>query len=328
MIPLVLVACTRSDVAPPWPPVAPEVAALELELSGAIAESAVEMSGLAWAGDRLVLLPECDDGSDCVVYVVARGAVIEAVDRGSVIHAVTWPVVAEALDKLEGFDGFEAIAISGAQVWMTAERRPHGSWGIPGRLDEGRVVLDVSSAVWVEGTSGWLNKGDESALWVDDVVWTLHELNGPPAVDEPFLRRFERGMPAGTIPMPALTYRITDATALYDRQFDVLQYLWRDDDRLRTRADGVSQRWGVGPSHAGTWACERIVTIDLGPPLQVVGPPVHLVLSEQSRNWEGLVRLDDKGWLIVTDSHPRTILAFVPRPRAALADPLTTPGEQ
>jgi hypothetical protein len=40
--------------------------------------------------------------------------------------------------------------------------------------------------------------------------------------------------------------------------------------------------------------------------------PIQLVMEEKSRNWEGLARLDKKGFLMIVDEHPRTILAFVP----------------
>jgi hypothetical protein len=43
-------------------------------------------------------------------------------------------------------------------------------------------------------------------------------------------------------------------------------------------------------------------------------PPIQLVLDEASRNWEGLVRLDKKGFLMIVDEHPRTIFSFVPKP--------------
>jgi len=33
----------------------------------------------------------------------------------------------------------------------------------------------------------------------------------------------------------------------------------------------------------------------------------------QSRNWEGIAMLDQRGFLLVTDQHPNTILAFVGR---------------
>ena len=41
--------------------------------------------------------------------------------------------------------------------------------------------------------------------------------------------------------------------------------------------------------------------------------PIQLVLDEKaSRNWESIVRLDDKGLLIATDKYPKMILGFVP----------------
>ena len=43
--------------------------------------------------------------------------------------------------------------------------------------------------------------------------------------------------------------------------------------------------------------------------------PVQLELpGEDARNWEGIVRLDDVGFLLVTDQYPQTILGFVPVP--------------
>ena len=35
------------------------------------------------------------------------------------------------------------------------------------------------------------------------------------------------------------------------------------------------------------------------------------VINEESRNWEGVVRFDNKGFIVVVDEYPRTILAFV-----------------
>ena len=43
-------------------------------------------------------------------------------------------------------------------------------------------------------------------------------------------------------------------------------------------------------------------------------PPIQLYLEEKSRNWEGLARVDGKGFLMIVDEHPRTILAFIPKP--------------
>ena len=39
--------------------------------------------------------------------------------------------------------------------------------------------------------------------------------------------------------------------------------------------------------------------------------PVQFVINKESRNWEGVVRFDNKGFIVVVDEYPRTILAFV-----------------
>jgi hypothetical protein len=43
-------------------------------------------------------------------------------------------------------------------------------------------------------------------------------------------------------------------------------------------------------------------------------PPIDLELLPDGtcRNWEALVRLDDRGFLMMTDKFPTTLLAFVP----------------
>ncbi|MDX2472862.1 MAG: hypothetical protein QNL91_04080, partial [Candidatus Krumholzibacteria bacterium] len=45
-------------------------------------------------------------------------------------------------------------------------------------------------------------------------------------------------------------------------------------------------------------------------------PPVNLTLRPdgQCRNWEAAVRLDERGFLLMTDKYPGTLLAFVPYP--------------
>jgi hypothetical protein len=45
-------------------------------------------------------------------------------------------------------------------------------------------------------------------------------------------------------------------------------------------------------------------------------PPIQLALQDRqtSRNWEAIARLDEMGFLLATDRHPATILAFVPYP--------------
>jgi hypothetical protein len=63
---------------------------------------------------------------------------------------------------------------------------------------------------------------------------------------------------------------------------------------------------------------DTIVRLESSPPPE---QPVHLIpiylektQQNRPRNWEGLVRFEDRGFLVVTDKFSITLLAFVPLP--------------
>ena len=84
----------------------------------------------------------------------------------------------------------------------------------------------------------------------------------------------------------------------------------------------VSAQWGTGATHAQYEQVERLVEMQIvdATTIELVDrPPLQLQLTAEwdndgARNWEGLVRLDDLGFVVVTDRFPNTILGFVPLP--------------
>ena len=110
---------------------------------------------------------------------------------------------------------------------------------------------------------------------------------------------------------------MTDATALDTAgRFWVTNFFYPSDRRsLRPAEDGLVARHGLGPTHSQSRTVERLVEFQLierGIVLTDTAP-VQLQLAAAARNWEGVARLDNRGFLLVTDTHPDTILAFVPR---------------
>jgi hypothetical protein len=81
--------------------------------------------------------------------------------------------------------------------------------------------------------------------------------------------------------------------------------------------DPFMARYGTGPTHAQKPQVERLIELQVTAAGIVLTerPPLQLQLAnEAARNWEGLVRLDDRGFLLVTDKFPGTLLGFVPMP--------------
>jgi hypothetical protein len=124
----------------------------------------------------------------------------------------------------------------------------------------------------------------------------------------------------GTLPFPTVEYRVTDATELDDDgRFWVINYFFPGELALRPSEDPIAAAYGEGPTHAARSGVARLLEMQVtaqGVTL-VDRPPVQLELGPLSlHNWEGIVRLEDRGFLLVTDKFPETILGFVPYPNA------------
>ncbi len=111
---------------------------------------------------------------------------------------------------------------------------------------------------------------------------------------------------------PNLEYRLTDVTEVDGQgRFWAINFFWPGErKRLKPVEDGIEKRG----THSQFEHVEQLVEYQVNADkiIRTDSEPIQLVLEKNSRNWEGLVRLDDQGFLMIVDEHPRTILAFVP----------------
>lgn len=290
----------------------------ELPLDGPAAASSSELSGLAWQGDRLLLLAENPlDG----LYVLARAEILARVDEPSPapLHPVRIPFTnPEVLHGLPHFDGLEAIVVDGDVVYLLMETRHRCAMGavlMRGAFNEdgGQVEVDAASAVTLELAHQACNLSAETLLLHNGLVHVIEEANGASLVKAPEAMRFDAGLkPLDGIPFPALDYRVTDATSVDPGgRFWVVNYLWPPERRLLKPQDD----WG-DPSDP----VEQLLELEVSDEgvRRTDSPAVNLragmPASTDAHNWEGLARLEGRGFLAVTDTHPRTVLAFIPFP--------------
>ena len=171
--------------------------------------------------------------------------------------------------------------------------------------------------------AGLDNTADEAMTVVDGRLVTFYEANGATVNPRPVAHVFESGSTrlaaAPAMTMTALEYRLTDATpAGPDGRFWVINYFFPGDrDKLKPAPDPIAARHGAGATHAICPQVERLVELcaAAGRIERTDTPPVQLTLLNcaTARNWEGLVELPGRGFLLATDQHPETILAFVAR---------------
>jgi hypothetical protein len=313
-------------------PVGPaEYPVTDIPLSGPVAEHTAEVSGMAWYGDTLILLPQYPDSlgeeGDGAVYALPKADLLLYLTGAmqGPLEPFPIPFIAPGLAAaIEDYEGYEAIAFLGDKAFLTVEASP--GLEMKGYLVSGTMAPDLSSltvdtAVVTEIPlqANQSNRSDETLFVVEGTIVTIYEVNSATTISSPVAHLFSTDLtPRGTVPFPQIEYRITDATDPdADSRFWAINYFFPGDEELRVENEPLAERYGQGPTHAQYEAVERLVEFQYGDSgIHLTdSPPIQLeLLPILARNWEGLVRLDDQGFLLITDLFPGTILGFVPLP--------------
>jgi hypothetical protein len=279
-----------------------------------------EVSGLAWWGDSLVLLPQYP------ARVHQQLAVIDSVQLASGAPLTPTHLTLtnpEIVESIPGFEGLEAISFHGEAFAVTVEARQGGD--MTGHLVTGTVdavartlTFRADCVVPLPMPAQLDNKSFESVVPWQGGWLALYEVNGDMEVADSFGVFVSDACVAEPRDVPSLPYRLTDV-AMLDTvgTLAVLNYHWPGETELRSSDETLRTRWGVGTSHQHEPHVERIVFWRIGLDGSVVEAdraPVWFSLdADVARNWEGVVGWQE-GFLVVTDKHPGTILARIVPP--------------
>ncbi|MEA3309894.1 MAG: hypothetical protein U9Q70_10340 [Chloroflexota bacterium] len=327
LLSLSLLACTSTSA--PAAISNTETPVSVIPLSGPASRSNAEISGLAWYGEHLILLPQYPARCGHALYTLSRQELLDFLDGAQTASLEPRPIPfhGDLPPQIHGSEGFEALTIVQEQLYLTVESKQHNDmlgYLVTGTFapDMSAIELDTTLAAEIPPQAALSNMSDESLLFIDNTLLTFYEAHGSRVNPAPVAHRFatETLEPQSTLPFPALEYRLTDVTAADDAgRFWGLNYLWPgDSQKLAPAPDPLTAKYGAGATHAQFETVERLVefqyhaneiTLVEQPPLQL-----ELLGDDKSRNWEGLVRLEPVGFLLITDKHPETILGFVAHP--------------
>ena len=333
LVALALAACSATaPTVTPNPGAPAEAQVRVIPLAAPLDTPLAEISGLAWHGDDLILLPQYPDRFGGM-FALRRQAILDFLD-GRTLDPLAPRLVPLDEDgipfRVGGYQGYEAIAFVGDRMFLTIEtqRGLPGLGAMLGDIVAGQIAADGSAAslsaltrMEIPAQAGLDNTADEALTVVEGRLITFYEANGANVNPRPVAHVFEPGptrlAAAPAMTMTALEYRLTDATpAGTDGRFWVINYFFPGDrDKLRPAADPIAARFGAGATHAVCPQVERLVELRAagGRIERTETPPVQLTLLNcaTARNWEGLAELPGRGFLLATDQHPGTILAFV-----------------
>ena len=301
-----------------------------ISLEGEISERKSEISGLCWFNDFLLLLPQYPNfltkNENGIIYYIKKGEINNYLfsNASNVISPKTFKIDLSDLDKYfnEG-SGFEGISVIDNKIFLTIESMKNGemqSLIISGDIDSTNktISLDKNSIKNIPVSAEIFNLSCEAIASKNDTIIPIYEANGKNVNPNTFVNIFNNNLEIQEkINFPNVEYRITDATIIDENgKFWAINYLFpKDGKKLIPAEDQLFIRYGTGKTHRNSKAVERIVEFELkNHKISITDKqPVYIKLLENdSRNWEGLAKLDEKGFLVITDTFPQTIFAFIP----------------
>lgn len=302
-----------------------------IPLAPPLDQADAEISGLTWCDNKLIILPQyparLSDSKQSFFYYLLKSQITDFLDGEVKKPLKAKKILVNEKDLRKAvtiFDGFEAIACNDDKVWLSIEAinliGSYQSFVVPGTIHFGEtasIELDQTRLVKLETLSNMRNIGDEAIFVKGNDVIALHEVNDARIVSRPKARRVNaQDSQLSLLTFPNLPYRITDATALDSKnRFWAINYKYSGDKFSRNATDGIATDYGQSDSHKKYYNVERLIELQLNDDgIELVKrAPLQLKMDDvEGRNWEGLVRLNTRGFLLATDKHPRTILAFLP----------------
>lgn len=306
---------------------AKEVLPIEILLTGEATERSLEMSGLAWYNDYLILMPQYVNESKPRFYYLKKSTINDWLNGNKekpLNPSKIDIIMPDYFNSIKGYQGFEAICFIGNKAYLIIETKNNDSMQsfiVKGSMDikNKTLIIDPEKKVEILLPVNIKNMGYESILKYKYRLMVLFEANGINVNSDPKASFYNSSLKQkGHISFPNIEYRITDATELDDQgRFWAINFFWPGEKkRLNPGKDLVLNNTVKGETHQEFEHVERLVEfkIDGKNIYKTNSLPIQLKLNQNSRNWEGVVRMENKGFLMIVDEHPRTILAFIKKP--------------
>lgn len=299
-----------------------------IPLSGPIADRSAELSGLAWVGDTLVLLPQYPErfGADeGVLFAIPKQTILDYLEGKSKEPIVPQTIKFNApglKDGIKNYEGFEAIGFLDQRVYLTIESGKNDEmmgYLVSGTVsaDLSEIDIDTSHVVEIQPPVQMDNRTDEALVITQNKILTFFEINGAALNPNPAAHVFNLDLTsAGTLPFPALEYRVTDAALGANGAIWVINKVAPKEIELFPKSDPLFEKYHIGSAPGQFPVTERLVKLNLSDTGITLAdtPPIQINFDKLEHNWEGLELLDKRGFLLVTDKNPSTLLVFIPMP--------------
>lgn len=310
--------------------VLPEVTRTDINISAPYNSRHFEYSGLSWYKDYLVLLPQYPFGMGSLnnngsLFVIKKSVLDEYLanpENHTPLTPDSLKIYAEGLTEYNHRgSGYESVGFIGDNVYFTIESigLPTKTYLVKGVIDSVKmlITLDSSTLTQIPLQTDINNIGYETMVIDGDRIIVINEANGLNLLVSPKAFMYDGNLNLlDTLTIPHVEYRITDATYANNNKFYALNYFYTGDrSSLNPAVDSIAVKFGISSSQSSAAGIERILSFKIENNKIIFSgenPIYWHVEKDKGRNWEGIAQYGDKGFFIITDTYPTTILSFVP----------------
>ena len=160
----------------------------EIPLGGLLNSAEAQVSGLAWFGDTLVILPQYPawfpiQNSSASLFTLSKAEIIAYLDGSSSEPLIPGQVPFRdggISSLVDNFEGFEAIAFSNELIFLTIEARSNESWlgylisGTTGP-DLAEINLNPDTLTSIPAPVDIINKSNEALVVAGEIIISLFE---------------------------------------------------------------------------------------------------------------------------------------------------------
>ena len=309
--------------------VLPETNISEIHISTPYNSGNFEYSGLSWYKNYLVMLPQYPFGmgstsNDGSLFVLKKSMLDEYLANPE-NHAPLTPdslkIFAEGLTEYNHRgSGYESVGFIEDNAYFTIEAidSPTKTYLVKGLIDSVnmQITLDASTLTQIPLQTDINNIGYETIAINGDKIIVVNEANGLNLLSNPKVFVYDKNLNLlDTLSIPHVEYRITDATYVNNDKFYAINYFYTGDrTSLNPAEDSVAIKFGISNSQSSYSGIERILSFKIEENKIIFSgenPIYWHVEKNNGKNWEGIAQYGDKGFFIITDTFPTTILSFV-----------------
>jgi hypothetical protein len=297
----------------------------EIYLGEEMANPHLQISGMDWYGDKLVLLTQSPEEFDAKLFYVLKNEILGNLrNEPSKISVSKIHLNDKAVsDFLNHRNEYEAIAFKKDMVFLVIEIdnevqniKRMESWIVRGEINSGdTLTLDVNTLKKLPLPKKNIEEmACEAISIMDDSVFVFYEANGANLNKPANCFRLDLALKeVSKVNIDPIEYRITDATRMdKNKKFWVINSLYKGDvQSLQPVKDDLL------PSTIGSESNEvkRLVRLHVEKGRVKIADKKTLMLEPSNWNWEGLVQLDKIGFLIINDTYSegkkRTNLVYI-----------------